>query len=61
MICIWLTMAAIFWYDRDYVKPTERRPFAASVNLKHDFDGGKVSFSEFGSPQFKATIGAAVT
>jgi predicted 2-oxoglutarate/Fe(II)-dependent dioxygenase YbiX/peroxiredoxin len=44
----------------DTVKATEHRRFAVSINLNDDFDGGEVSFPEFGSRQFKAPIGAAV-
>jgi peroxiredoxin len=44
----------------DTIKATEHRRFAASVNLNHDFDGGAVTFPEFGSRQFKVPIGAAL-
>jgi predicted 2-oxoglutarate/Fe(II)-dependent dioxygenase YbiX len=44
----------------DTVKATEHRRFAGSINLNDDFDGGEVSFPEFGSRQFKATSGAAL-
>jgi predicted 2-oxoglutarate/Fe(II)-dependent dioxygenase YbiX len=44
----------------DTIKATEHRRFAASVNLNDDFDGGEVSFPEFGPRQFKAPVGAAL-
>ena len=44
----------------DTVKATEHRRFAASINLNDDFDGGEVSFPEFGPRAFKAPIGAAL-
>jgi predicted 2-oxoglutarate/Fe(II)-dependent dioxygenase YbiX len=44
----------------DTVKATEHRRFAISINLNEDFDGGAVSFPEFGPRQFKAPVGAAL-
>jgi len=44
----------------DTVRATEHRRFAASINLNDDFDGGEISFPEFGSRRFKAPIGAAL-
>jgi peroxiredoxin/predicted 2-oxoglutarate/Fe(II)-dependent dioxygenase YbiX len=41
-------------------KGTAHRRFAVSVNLNHDFDGGEVSFPEYGSRSFKAPTGGAV-
>jgi peroxiredoxin len=39
---------------------TAHRRFAASVNLNDDFDGGEVSFPEYGPRGFKAPKGGAV-
>jgi len=39
---------------------TAHRRFAVSVNLNDDFDGGEVSFPEYGSRGFKAPPGGAV-
>ncbi|MGB5078834.1 MAG: 2OG-Fe(II) oxygenase, partial [Sphingorhabdus sp.] len=39
---------------------TAHRRFAVSVNLNDDFDGGEVSFPEYGPRSFKAPIGGAV-
>lgn len=39
---------------------TAHRRFAASVNLNDDFDGGEVSFPEYGPRGFKAPPGGAV-
>jgi predicted 2-oxoglutarate/Fe(II)-dependent dioxygenase YbiX/peroxiredoxin len=39
---------------------TAHRRFAVSVNLNDDFDGGEVSFSEYGPRSFKAPPGGAV-
>ena len=36
------------------------RKFAVSVNLNDDFDGGEVSFPEYGPRSYKAPPGAAV-
>ena len=44
----------------DTVRATEHRQFAVSINLNDDFDGGAVSFPEFGSRQFKAPVGTAL-
>jgi predicted 2-oxoglutarate/Fe(II)-dependent dioxygenase YbiX/peroxiredoxin len=39
---------------------TAHRRFAVSVNLNDDFDGGEVSFPEYGPRGFKAPVGGAV-
>ncbi len=39
---------------------TAHRRFAVSVNLNDDFDGGEVSFPEYGRRGFKAPAGGAV-
>ncbi len=39
---------------------TAHRRFAVSVNLNADFDGGEVSFPEYGPRSFKAPAGGAV-
>lgn len=39
---------------------TAHRRFAISINLNDDFDGGEVSFPEYGSRSFKAPVGGAV-
>jgi predicted 2-oxoglutarate/Fe(II)-dependent dioxygenase YbiX/peroxiredoxin len=39
---------------------TAHRRFAVSVNLNDDFDGGEVSFPEYGPRSFKAPTGGAV-
>ena len=41
-------------------KGTAHRRFAVSVNLNDDFDGGEVSFPEYGPKRFKAPTGGAV-
>jgi hypothetical protein len=41
-------------------KGTAHRRFASSVNLNDDFDGGEVSFPEFGPRSFKPPVGGAV-
>ncbi|MTH97516.1 2OG-Fe(II) oxygenase [Roseibium sp. RKSG952] len=41
-------------------KGTAHRRFAVSVNLNADFDGGEVSFPEYGPRSFKASPGTAV-
>ena len=41
-------------------KGTAHRRFAVSVNLNNDFDGGEVSFPEYGPRSFKAPPGGAV-
>lgn len=41
-------------------KGTAHRCFAVSINLNDDFDGGELSFPEFGRRQFKAPPGAAL-
>ncbi|ROU04366.1 2OG-Fe(II) oxygenase [Histidinibacterium lentulum] len=41
-------------------KGTAHRRFAVSVNLNDDFDGGEVSFPEYGTRSFKAPPGGAV-
>ncbi|MEC7764365.1 MAG: 2OG-Fe(II) oxygenase [Pseudomonadota bacterium] len=39
---------------------TAHRRFAVSINLNDDFDGGEVSFPEYGKQSFKAPTGGAV-
>ena len=39
---------------------TAHRRFAVSINLNSDFDGGEVSFPEYGPRSFKAPTGGAV-
>jgi predicted 2-oxoglutarate/Fe(II)-dependent dioxygenase YbiX len=39
---------------------TAHRRFAVSVNLNADYDGGEISFPEYGPRSFKAPIGGAV-
>lgn len=41
-------------------KGTAHRRFAVSINLNDDFEGGEVSFPEFGPRSFKAPVGGAV-
>ncbi|MBB3541664.1 MULTISPECIES: 2OG-Fe(II) oxygenase [unclassified Rhizobium] len=41
-------------------KGTAHRRFAVSVNLNNDFDGGEVSFPEYGNRTYKAPPGGAV-
>jgi peroxiredoxin/predicted 2-oxoglutarate/Fe(II)-dependent dioxygenase YbiX len=41
-------------------KGTAHRRFAVSVNLNDEFDGGEVSFPEYGPKSFKAPPGGAV-
>jgi peroxiredoxin len=41
-------------------KGTAHRRFAVSVNLNSDFEGGEVSFPEFGPRRFKPPVGGAV-
>lgn len=41
-------------------KGTAHRRFAVSINLNDDFDGGEVSFPEYGPRGFKAPAGGAV-
>lgn len=41
-------------------KGTAHRRFAVSVNLNDDFDGGEVSFPEYGPRSFKPPAGGAV-
>ncbi|MFN3953440.1 MAG: 2OG-Fe(II) oxygenase [Pararhodobacter sp.] len=46
---------------RDNTTPgTAHRRFAISINLNDDFDGGEVSFPEYGPQGFKAPKGGAV-
>lgn len=53
--------AAHFGRHRDNTtKGTAHRKFAISVNLNDDFDGGEVSFPEYGPRGYKAPAGAAV-
>jgi predicted 2-oxoglutarate/Fe(II)-dependent dioxygenase YbiX len=44
----------------DTIRATVHRRFAVSINLNSDFDGGELSFPEFGARTFKAPVGAAV-
>jgi peroxiredoxin/predicted 2-oxoglutarate/Fe(II)-dependent dioxygenase YbiX len=44
----------------DTTKGTAHRRFAVSINLNSDFEGGEVSFPEYGPRSFKAPIGGAV-
>lgn len=44
----------------DTTKGTAHRKFAVSINLNEDFDGGEVSFPEYGTRSFKAPAGGAV-
>lgn len=39
---------------------TAHRRFAVSVNLNADFEGGEISFPEYGPRSFKAPVGGAV-
>ncbi len=39
---------------------TAHRRFAVTVNLNHDFDGGEISFPEFGPRSYKPPVGAAL-
>jgi predicted 2-oxoglutarate/Fe(II)-dependent dioxygenase YbiX/peroxiredoxin len=39
---------------------TAHRRFAASINLNDDFDGGEISFPEYGPRSFKPPVGGAV-
>jgi predicted 2-oxoglutarate/Fe(II)-dependent dioxygenase YbiX/peroxiredoxin len=41
-------------------KGTAHRRFAATVNLTNDYDGGDLSFPEYGPRQYRPPIGAAV-
>ena len=41
-------------------KATAHRRFAVSINLNGDFDGGEVSFPEYGPRSYKAPVGGAV-
>lgn len=41
-------------------KGTAHRRFAVSVNLNQDFDGGEVSFPEYGPRGFKPPVGGAL-
>lgn len=41
-------------------KGTAHRRFAVSINLNNDFEGGEVSFPEYGSRSYKAPLGGAV-
>jgi len=44
----------------DTTKGTAHRKFALSIFLNDDYDGGELSFPEYGSQAFKAPIGGAV-
>ncbi len=53
--------AAHFKAHRDNMtKGTAHRRFAVSINLNDDFEGGEVSFPEYGPRRFKAPPGGAV-
>jgi predicted 2-oxoglutarate/Fe(II)-dependent dioxygenase YbiX len=41
-------------------KGTAHRRFAVSINLNRDFEGGNLSFPEYGPKQFKPPPGGAV-
>jgi predicted 2-oxoglutarate/Fe(II)-dependent dioxygenase YbiX len=41
-------------------KGTAHRRFAVSINLNDDFDGGEISFPEYGPRSFKMPAGGAV-
>ncbi len=41
-------------------KGTAHRRFAVSINLNDDFEGGEVSFPEYGSRSYKAPLGGAI-
>jgi predicted 2-oxoglutarate/Fe(II)-dependent dioxygenase YbiX/peroxiredoxin len=41
-------------------KGTAHRRFAVSINLNSDFEGGDLSFPEFGSREFRPPVGGAV-
>jgi predicted 2-oxoglutarate/Fe(II)-dependent dioxygenase YbiX len=41
-------------------KGTAHRRFAVSINLNEDFEGGQISFPEYGPRSFKMPIGGAV-
>src|SRR5829696_8491629 len=41
-------------------KGTAHRRFAVSINLNEDFEGGEVSFPEYGPRSYKAPPGGAV-
>ncbi|MBM6579366.1 2OG-Fe(II) oxygenase [Microvirga sp. BT689] len=41
-------------------KGTAHRRFAVSINLNSDFEGGEVSFPEYGPRSYKAPVGGAV-
>lgn len=50
-----------FWAHRDNTtKGTAHRRFAVSLNLNDDFDGGDISFPEYGTQQFRPPVGAAI-
>jgi len=52
---------AHFQQHRDNTtRGTAHRRFAVSVNLNDDFDGGEISFPEYGPQSFKPAPGAAV-
>lgn len=41
-------------------KGTAHRRFAVSINLNNDFEGGELSFPEYGNQKFKPQVGAAI-
>ena len=49
-----------FGVHRDNVRPTRLRRFAVSLNLNDDFEGGALSFPEFGPHLYRPRAGAAV-
>lgn len=59
--CYDSTEGGHFAAHRDNTTPgTAHRRFAVSINLNDDFDGGEVSFPEYGPRSFKAPAGGAV-
>jgi predicted 2-oxoglutarate/Fe(II)-dependent dioxygenase YbiX len=50
-----------FGAHRDNTTPaTAHRKFALSINLNDDFDGGEISFPEYGTRSYRAPAGGAV-
>ena len=59
--CYAMEDGAHFAAHRDNTtRGTAHRRFAVSINLNDDFDGGEVSFPEYGTRSFKAPAGGAV-
>ncbi len=51
----------VFGAHRDNtVSATAHRRFAVSINLNDDFDGGEISFPEFGLRSYRPAVGGAV-